>query len=237
MATVTTTAAPETARIVFGSGAGTDLRSADFATRLRRARLAIVVALTAVVMIFVSYSSAYVFRKGLPSLDLHTGALVQDWLPFQLPRFLFINTLVLLVSTFTMEFARRQSLRDATVELAASSSTMGPARSDLERLPWLPLTVILGLAFLSGQWLVWSELAARGFYLATSASSSFFYLLTAMHGAHLLGGILALLAAAAAFLFHRSAESRAVVVDATAWYWHFMTFLWIYILGLLELVH
>lgn len=237
MATVTTTASPETARITFGSGAGADPRSADFATRLRRARLGIVVALTAVVMIFVSYSSAYVFRKGLPSLDLHTGTLVVDWLPLQLPRFLFINTLVLLVSTFTMEFARRQSLRDVTVELAAPSRARGPARSDSERLPWLALTVILGLAFLSGQWLVWSELAARGFYLATSASSSFFYLLTATHGIHLLGGIVALLFAAAAFLFHRSAESRAVVTDATAWYWHFMTFLWIYILGLLEFVH
>jgi cytochrome c oxidase subunit 3 len=101
-------------------------------------------------------------------------------------------------------------------------------------MPWLALTTILGVSFLAGQWLVWLELAASGFYVSTSPSSSFFYLLTGMHGIHLLGGILALLAAGAASLLRKSAESRAVMVDVTAWYWHFMTFLWVYILCFLE---
>jgi cytochrome c oxidase subunit 3 len=101
-------------------------------------------------------------------------------------------------------------------------------------MPWLALTAILGLSFLAGQWLVWRELAAAGFYVDTSPSSSFFYLLTGMHGIHLFGGILALLAAGAASLLRKSAASRGVVVDATAWYWHFMTVLWVYILCLLE---
>jgi len=77
-------------------------------------------------------------------------------------------------------------------------------------------------------------LQASGFYVATSPSSSFIYLLTGTHGAHLLGGIFALLAAGATILFRRTAESRVVVLDVTAWYWHFMTLLWIYILCLLE---
>lgn len=236
MATVTTSASAQTSRVLFGAQhAGTD--ATNFATRLRRARLGIVVALTAVVMIFVSYSSAYVVRKGLPSLDIHTSTLVIDWIPLQLPPFLFINTLVLLVSTLTMELARRQSLREATVESSGAVDNSDSLRTGSDRLPWLALTVILGVSFLAGQLLVWRELAAHGFYLATSASSSFFYLLTAMHGAHLLGGIFALLAAGAAYLWHRAAQSRAVVVDATAWYWHFMTFLWVYILGLLVFVH
>lgn len=236
MATVTTTASAQTARVLFGTQrAETD--ASNFATRLRRARLGIVIALTAVVMIFVSYSSAYVVRKGLPSLDLHTSTLVIDWVPLQLPRFLFINTLVLLVSTLTMELARRQSLREATAEFSGAVDSSDSSRVDSERLPWLALTAILGVSFLAGQLLVWRELAAHGFYLATSASSSFFYLLTAMHGAHLLGGIFALLAAGAAYLLHRGAQSCAVVVDATAWYWHFMTFLWIYLLALLVFVH
>jgi cytochrome c oxidase subunit 3 len=55
-----------------------------------------------------------------------------------------------------------------------------------------------------------------------------------MHGIHLLGGIFALLAASAVALLRKSAASSAVVVDATAWYWHFMTILWVYILCLLE---
>ena len=236
MATVTTSASAQTGRVLFGAQhAGTD--ASNFATRLRRARLGIVIALTAVVMIFVSYSSAYVVRKGLPSLDIHTGTLVIDWVPLQLPRFLFINTLVLLVSTFTMELARRQSLREATAEFSGAVDNSDSSRTGSDRLPWLALTVILGISFLVGQLVVWRELSAHGFYLATSASSSFFYLLTAMHGVHLLGAIFALLAAGAAYLWHRAAQSQAVVVDATAWYWHFMTFLWLYILGLFVFVH
>jgi cytochrome c oxidase subunit 3 len=96
------------------------------------------------------------------------------------------------------------------------------------------LTAVLGLCFLAGQWLAWRQLAASGFYVSTNPSSSFFYLLTGTHGIHLMGGVLALLAAGAASLLRRPADSQAVVVDVTAWYWHFMTFLWVYILCLLE---
>ena len=97
------------------------------------------------------------------------------------------------------------------------------------------MTAILGLTFLAGQWIVWRELGARGFYVSTSPSSSFFYLLTGMHGIHLLGGILALLATGtASLLFRLAADSRRVVVDVAAWYWHFMAILWVYLLCLLE---
>jgi cytochrome c oxidase subunit 3 len=142
-----------------------------------------------------------------------------------------INTLVLLISTLTMELARRHAVR---VAVAARKAFEPSTRIESDRTPWLALTTVLGVSFLAGQWLVWRELAARGFYVDTSPSSSFFYLLTGMHGIHLLGGILALIAAGAASLFRKCAASSAVVVDATAWYWHFMAFLWVYILCLLE---
>jgi cytochrome c oxidase subunit 3 len=231
MASIITPASVHTARVLLPIVDRPNQDALDFAARLRRVRLGVFVALTAIVMIFVSYSSAYVVRQGLPTLDPATGTLVRDWLPLQLPNFLLLNTLVLLVSTLTMELARRQSLRLGAAAVASSASAR---RSETDKLPWLALTAILGLSFLAGQWLVWRELAARGFYVATSPSSSFFYLLTGMHGIHLLGGILALLAAGAASLLRRSAASTAVVVDATAWYWHFMTILWVYILCLLE---
>jgi cytochrome c oxidase subunit III len=231
MASVPTTSSVNTAQGLLAASGGPDPSLADFATRLRRARLGVIVALTAVVMIFVSYSSAYVVRQGLPTLDPRTGLLVRDWLPLQLPNFLLVNTLVLLISTLTMELARRQAVRTAvTITNESQLST----RTEVDKMPWLALTGILGLSFLAGQWLVWRELAVRGFYVATSPSSSFFYLLTGMHGIHLFGGILALLAAGAASLLRKSAVSAAVVVDATGWYWHFMTVLWVYILCLLE---
>jgi cytochrome c oxidase subunit III len=231
MASITTPATTDTARDLIAGNAPPTSASLDFAVRLRRARLGLIVALVAVVMIFVSYSSAYVVRQGLPTLDPRTGTLVRDWLPLQLPSFLLVNTLVLLISTLTMELARRQAVR---VAVTAGMDSQPTTRIETDKMPWLALTAVLGLSFLAGQWLVWRELAARGFYVDTSPSSSFFYLLTGVHGIHLLGGILALLAAGAASLLRKSAASSAVVVDATAWYWHFMTFLWVYILCLLE---
>jgi cytochrome c oxidase subunit 3 len=134
-----------------------------------------------------------------------------------------------------MELARRQAAREAVA--TGQIPVHGTSRTDGQGMPWLALTAILGLSFLAGQWLVWRELAAHGVFVATSPSSSFFYLLTGTHGIHLLGGVLALLAASFASLLRRPADSRAVVVDVTAWYWHFMTFLWVYILCLLEFVH
>jgi cytochrome c oxidase subunit III len=231
MASIPTTSSADTAQVLLSGSGLPNLSSPDFPTRLRRVRLGVGVALTGIVMIFVSYSSAYVVRQGLPTLDPQTGTLVRDWLPLQLPSFLLVNTLVLLISTLTMELARRQAVRSG---LAAETVSLSSARTEIDRLPWLALTAILGLSFLAGQWLVWRELAARGFYVATSPSSSFFYLLTGMHGIHLLGGIVALLAAGAVSLLRKSAASAAVVVDGAAWYWHFMTVLWVYILCLLE---
>jgi cytochrome c oxidase subunit 3 len=235
MASITTAASVDTPHVLLAGSDRPSEHSLDFAGRLRRARLGLIVALTGVVMIFVSYSSAYIIRQGLPTLDPRTGTLVHDWLPLHLPNFLLINTLVLLISTITMELARRQSAR----ETAAAVSASVPSYHHLlaEARPWLALTTILGLAFLAGQWLVWNELAAGGVYLATSPSSSFFYLLTGVHGIHLLGGIVALLAAVAAAALHKSVATRGVLVDVSAWYWHFMTFLWVYILGLLEFAH
>jgi cytochrome c oxidase subunit III len=211
-----------------GSGDG----SPDFATRLRRARLGMSVAIAGIVMIFVSFTSAYFVRQGLPTLDPRTDALVRDWIPVRLPSLLLFNTCVLLVSSLTMALARRQVAREAA--LAGGASTPGTSAGHESRFSWLTLTVFLGLGFLSMQWLAWRELAASGFYVATSPSSSFVYLLTGMHGVHLLGGVLALLAAGAASLLHRPVRSRLIILDVTGWYWHFMALLWIYIFCLLE---
>ena len=206
--------------------------SPDYGQRLRRARLGLAVGITPVIMLFVSFTSAYIVRQGLPTLDIRTGTYIHDWLPVNMPWLLLgINTLILLVSSLTMEFARRQITRRAA--LAPVESIPGVSLGDEDRLPWLGITVILGLAFLSGQWMAWRELQSRGFYLATSASSSFVYLLTGMHAIHLAGGVIALLYAAVTTLLHRPVEARRIVVDITAWYWHFMALLWVYILVLL----
>ena len=193
----------------------------SFESRLRRARLGLLVGLVGIVMIFISFTSAYVVRQGLPTLDPGTNTLVRDWFSVRLPGLLLLNTIVLVISSGSMELARRQVLRSVRSE----------AKSELS---WLALTVLLGLSFLVGQWTVWQKLAASGLYLSTNPSSSFVYLLTGTHAVHLLGGVLALLFACGATLLRKEAESPAVVADVVAWYWHFMTVLWVYIFCLLK---
>ena len=204
----------------------------DYSTRLRRARLGLLVALTPVIMLFVSFSSAYVVRQGLPTLDPRSNQLVRDWIPVTLPKLLLLNTGVLILSSLFMELARRQIKRQVAGVLPASVSEV--SSGDQVRIPWLAITLLLGLVFLFGQWTAWRQLAANGFYVATTPSSSFVYLLTGTHAIHLMGGVLALFVAGMASLLRRSVATRSVVVDVTAWYWHFMAGLWIYILCLLE---
>src|SRR5437899_7566233 len=198
----------------------------DYGMRLRRARLGLLVALIPVLMLFVSFTSAYVVRQGLPTLDPRTNNLIRDWIPVALPRLLLLNTVVLLISSVSMELARRQIGARAMMDGASTGSQI--------EVPWLGLTVVLGLAFLFGQWTAWKQLAANGFYVFTTPSSSFVYLLTGAHGAHLLGGIVALFIAGVASLLHVSLKTRSIVVDVTAWYWHFMALLWVYVFCLMK---
>ncbi len=244
MASFSTTATVDDPRISLGDdgiappvrGGGGDDGSGpglpDYATRLRRARLGLLVALTPILMLFVSFSSAYIVRQGLPTLDPRTNALVRDWIPVTLPKLLLINTGVLILSSLFMELARRQI--KGRVALASSADHPGVSAGDQIRIPWLAITLGLGLLFLFGQWTAWRQLAANGFYVATTPSSSFIYLLTGTHAIHLMGGVFALFVAGIASLLHRSVATRSIVVDVTAWYWHFMAGLWIYILCLLE---
>jgi cytochrome c oxidase subunit III len=218
------------------AGGGDDGRgdngSPDYGQRLRRARLGLLVTLIPITMLFVSFTSAYVFRQGLPTLDEH-GAYVRDWLQVNLPiTLLLINTFLLLVSSVTMELARRQITRQ--VALAPLQSIPGVSIGEERSFPWLGATVVLGFGFLAGQWMAWRQLADRGFYLATSPSSSFVYLLTAAHAVHLAGGLLVLLYAGATSLLRKPVEARRIVVDVAAWYWHFLALLWFYIIALLE---
>jgi cytochrome c oxidase subunit 3 len=203
----------------------------NYGVRLRRARLGLACAIATVCMVFVSLTSAYIFRRGLPTFEGSSNSYVRDWAEVQLPWVLLgINTVLLLVSSLTMEFARRNAARRAA--LAPVASIPGVSLGNERSFPWLGVTVILGFAFLVGQWLAWGELHNRGFYVDTNPSSSFVFLLTITHAIHLTGGILALIWAASTSLLHKPIEARRIVVDIAAWYWHFMAVLWIYVFAL-----
>jgi cytochrome c oxidase subunit 3 len=217
------------------TGVGDDGQGAsipNYGARLRRARLGLVCAIATVTMVFVSLTSAYIVRQGLPTFDDATRTYIHDWGQVRLPWVLLaINTALLLLSSLTMEAARRGVARQAA--LAPVKSIPGVSLGKESRFPWLGITIVLGFGFLIGQWMAWGELHNRGFYVSTNPSSSFAFLLTITHAVHLSGGILALLWAAAASLLRKPVEARRIVVDITAWYWHFMAVLWIYVFALL----
>ncbi len=131
-----------------------------------------------------------------------------DWRAIRMPPVLWANTLILAASSFALESARRAP----------------------ERAGRFALTLALGLTFLGGQFVAWRQLSAAGIFLSTNPHSSFFYLLTGLHAAHLAGGIVAL-----SYLTARARLGAATqrAVEATALYWHFMDALWIYLFVLL----
>lgn len=176
-------------------------------------RLGMLVALAGMVMFFTSLTSAYIVR----------AAASNDWVPLPVPQTLWISTVLILMSSATLETARRALKREAVKAYRS----------------WLVITTLLGTGFLVSQLIVWRQLVRQGIYIASNPHSSFFYLLTATHGVHLACGLLALVYLLVRYL-NRQQDSLAVgrqmaASNAAAIYWHFMDALWLYLFLLLFL--
>src|SRR5260370_2713289 len=203
----------------------------NYGERLRRARMGLAVAMTPIFMLFISFTAVYLVRRGFVTVNGGDAAYLRSWVPVQLPWVLLLaNTAVLIGSSLTIDLARREITREAA--LAPVQSIPGVSLGEERHFPWLVLTTFLGLLFLAGQLFVWRRLSAGGFHLAGGTSSSFVYILSAMHGLHLAGGLLALLCAHVAAGLPRPFATRPLRVCIASWYWHCMTGLWIYILVL-----
>jgi cytochrome c oxidase subunit 3 len=170
-----------------------------------RYRIGIWLGIGSILMLFVALTSAYIVRS----------ASANDWRPVVLPKILWVSTAVILISSVTIELARRSLKQD---------------RNSAYR-SWLVNTVVLGGAFVVTQLLAWRQLVKQGVYLASNPYNSFFYLLTAAHGVHLVGGLAAL-----TFLMLRTTRKRdtlegelrrAGAAEAATIYWHFMDALWV----------
>ena len=169
------------------------------------------VGLAAITMSFAAFTSAMIVRQG-------TAPLVH----ITLPPILYLNTLVIIVSSFTLELARR---RIATFMGGSKDQNQAAAPA-----PWLYITLFLGLLFVAGQTFAWMQLKSQGVGLATNISYSFFYVLTVAHALHVFGGLGGLVRVIAKL--HKSVLRRSTL-DATSRYWHFMGVLWVYLLLLL----
>jgi cytochrome c oxidase subunit III len=158
--------------------------------------------LAVAMVMFSLLGAAYFMRMGLHASMGHAD----DWIPMPDPPLLWINSAILVASSVAWEIARR---------------------SDAEG-PWVRASLAgtaLGLFFLVGQWILWRQYQAGGYYLASNPANAFFYLLTALHAIHILVGLVA----SARVL----AERNRAHVRLCAIYWHFLLFIWILIAALL----
>ncbi len=175
---------------------------------ISKAHLATWILLTAITMMFAGLSSAYIVLRGVP-----------EWQNITMPPLIWANTVVLLASSVAIEFARAAVRRNKTDGVKQ----------------WLCISGILGGAFLAGQLLVWRQLVHAGVYLQTTLHSSFFYVLTGLHGLHLAGGLVGLLVVLHRAFTHRLTAASHEPLKVWGLYWHFMDFVWIYCFLLLLL--
>jgi cytochrome c oxidase subunit 3 len=160
-------------------------------------------------MLFAAFTSAFIVRRGLSD----------DWISTPLPPVLWANTLVLLASSVMLELSRR--------------SLKAGERTAFNWL-WTGGTA-LGVVFLLGQAWAWRQLNDAGIYVASNPSSSFFFLLTAAHAIHLVGGVTALIYVDLQAMRLRLGPGKRTAVDVSALFWHFLDAVWIYLLVLLTI--
>ncbi len=168
----------------------------------------IAIGIVAILMFFMALASAFLLRKG-------TGG---DWVAVHIPPLLWFNTAILLLSSGTLEMARKRLAKEDSAGFKKF---------------WL-ITTLLGVAFLIGQVAAWLQLNGQGIFLATNPASSFFYIFTGAHALHLIGGVAALIYVARRN-FDAAQITRSVAAEVTSYYWHFMDALWFFLLALLSL--
>jgi cytochrome c oxidase subunit III len=191
-----------------GGRGGDDSADSGSSFPISKGQLGVWILLTAVVMLFAGLSSAYIVLRGVPT-----------WQNIELPWMLWPNTAVLLLSSVAIDISRR-----------------AVRRNDVQSMKrWLAIGGVLGLAFLVGQLAAWRQLVNAGVYVPSTLQSGFFYILTGLHGLHLLGGVFAL-----GYVFSKALKDRITAFDyeplkLCALYWHVMDALWIYLFLLLLL--
>lgn len=188
-------------------GAPSDMRGMS-TTLLPASKVGLGVFLAVVSALFALLISAYVMR-------MPTG----DWLPLPLPSVLWFNTAMLVLSSVTLYSAER----------AAHQGWMDGVRGGVLAAG------VTALVFLIGQLLAWRQLMAEGYFLSANPANAFFYLMTALHGMHVAGGLVALGRTGAKIWDDDQVEMRdaSLSVELCATYWHFLLLVWLVLLVLL----
>jgi len=196
-----------------GNGDGPDDGSnSSFELSPGKAKVLTTFLLVVVMMTFGGLCAAYVVTATNKALE---------WHPFELPVQVWISTVIILASSFV--YHRGKAALDAFDQSAAKK--------------WLTVTAALGAAFISSQLLAWIELSQRGLYFSNNPYAGFFYILTAVHALHVLGGVIALGSVVIGSWNGIYSDDRWVRMQSlgqvVGWYWHFMGGVWLVIFVLL----
>jgi len=162
--------------------------------------------MASVVMIFAALTSAYIVRQA-----------EGNWMVFELPSLFWVNTGVILLSSITLHWAYMSAKRDDlnTLKLAVA------------------ITTALGIAFLVGQWLAWGQMVAANVYFvgdrASAVSGSFVYVISGLHGLHIVSGVIVLLVVMVSAFRYQIHSKNLTRMEMCVTYWHFLDALWLYL--------
>ena len=181
------------------------LRTGGFAVHNRK--VALIIFLAVVGILFSLFIAAYHMR-----LEFST-----DWVAMPEPTLLWLNSGVLVAASIAFEWARA-----------------GVAQSDVARgRAAFFIAGALTVVFLVSQLVVWREVVGLGYYARTNPANGFFFVLTGVHGVHLLGGLIAWWRAARRMYRNADIADASVSVDLCAMYWHFLLLVWLGMFALL----
>ena len=164
--------------------------------------------IVSIVMIFISMTSAYIVKRS-------DG----DWLMFELPDALLLTTFIIVGSSISMHWAYLSAKADNISNLKAG----------------LALTLLLSFGFLAGQFYGWVQLVERDVYFVGNAAGSFVYVLTGLHGFHLITGIIFLIIVLISATKYKIHSRSMLQLEMCATYWHFLGGLWVYLYLFLKL--
>ena len=163
-----------------------------------------------IIMLFAALTSAYIVRQS-------DG----NWLEYELPGIFWVTSAVILLSSVSMQFAYISAKKDKMTQLKSG----------------LAITLMLGIAFLTGQFLSWGYLVDHDVYFVGNPAGSFLYVLTGLHGLHLISGLIFILVVFIGAIRYKVHSRNLLNLELSLTYWHFLGFLWIYLFFFLKLNH
>jgi cytochrome c oxidase subunit 3 len=166
--------------------------------------------MVSIVMIFASLTSAYIVRQA-----------EGNWLAFELPSILWYSTIILVLSSVTVQLAFRSAKQDNIIALKA----------------YLSLSVILGIGFLISQIYTWGVLVDNNVFFVGNPSGSFLYVIMGVHGFHLISGLVYLLIMLTRTYQYKVHSKNLLHLGLSVSYWHFLDGLWLYLFVFLLLNH